>query len=169
MKENGTKENQEDMREGKQMSGNTTTVYKDIVMNGGMNQCKPPLCSFHRPHRPLEDQSHFDMISQPQQKYDGSVENLDQFGQSNVRGTTLTHCLLSQQLLSSYLVLTQNSLTRFSTSDAVANPFLDSSIGKAIFISSTITTLLIICSAYSGHATIGTPAHTASSTQFHPH
>lgn len=37
MKENGTKENQEDMREGKQMSGNTTTVYKDIVMNGGMN------------------------------------------------------------------------------------------------------------------------------------
>ncbi|XBI94811.1 hypothetical protein VPH35_031381 [Triticum aestivum] len=35
-------------------------------------------------------------------------------------------------------------------------------------ISSTKNTLFVCCSAYRGHASIGTPAMTASSTEFHP-
>ncbi|KAJ6810395.1 putative UDP-glycosyltransferase 88B1 [Iris pallida] len=42
------------------------------------------------------------------------------------------------------------------------------SIGTASFISSTRNTLYIHCSAYIGHATIGTPLTIASSVEFHP-
>ncbi|XBI85285.1 hypothetical protein VPH35_093446 [Triticum aestivum] len=42
------------------------------------------------------------------------------------------------------------------------------SIGTASRISSTRNTLFMRCSAYSGHASIGTPAATASSTEFQP-
>jgi hypothetical protein len=63
------------------------------------------------------------------------------------------------------------SLTRFSNSPALTNPFSDSFVAvnaTATFISLTINTLFIFCSAYRGHAIIGTPANTASSTEFHP-
>ncbi|KAJ6766817.1 hypothetical protein OIU79_022727 [Salix purpurea] len=59
-------------------------------------------------------------------------------------------------------------LTRSSTSVALTNPLSDSFIGNASFISSTNKILLSLCSAYSGQATNGTPAQTASSTEFHP-
>uniref|UniRef100_A0A6N2LIF2 Uncharacterized protein n=1 Tax=Salix viminalis TaxID=40686 RepID=A0A6N2LIF2_SALVM len=61
-----------------------------------------------------------------------------------------------------------NPLTFFSTSSALTCPSSESSIDRASFISSTNTTLFSLCSAYNGHATIGTPAHTASSVEFHP-
>ncbi|KAJ0525743.1 hypothetical protein HanHA300_Chr09g0315521 [Helianthus annuus] len=61
-----------------------------------------------------------------------------------------------------------NCLTRFSTSIAVTIPPSDSSIGSASFMSCVNTTLFNFCSAYSGHATNGTPAQTASKMEFHP-
>ncbi|RWR93162.1 hypothetical protein CKAN_02239800 [Cinnamomum micranthum f. kanehirae] len=62
-----------------------------------------------------------------------------------------------------------NPLTLFSTSSATTHPFSTPSIGIASAISSTSTTRFSHCSAYSGHATIGTPAVRASNTEFHPH
>ncbi|KAJ0471257.1 hypothetical protein HanIR_Chr14g0727721 [Helianthus annuus] len=61
-----------------------------------------------------------------------------------------------------------NSLTFSSTASAVTNPSADIFTATATFISSTKNTLFIFCSAYNGHATIGTPATTASSIEFHP-
>ncbi|KAL5718352.1 hypothetical protein ACHQM5_011262 [Ranunculus cassubicifolius] len=61
-----------------------------------------------------------------------------------------------------------NSRIRFSTSPAFTKPFSNSIIGNAIPLSSTKNTLFIFCSAYNGHATIGTPAQTPSRTEFHP-
>ncbi|MFS7969176.1 hypothetical protein Hanom_Chr09g00806071 [Helianthus anomalus] len=61
-----------------------------------------------------------------------------------------------------------NCLTSFCTSAAATFPSSDSFIGRAIFISSTITILFNFCSAYNGHATMGTPARVASNTEFHP-
>ncbi|PON35611.1 hypothetical protein PanWU01x14_335120 [Parasponia andersonii] len=66
-----------------------------------------------------------------------------------------------------------NSLTLFSNSPALTNSSLVEdddtfSIGVASFISSTKTILFMRCSAYNGHAAIGTPQVTASSTEFHP-
>ncbi|KVI10163.1 hypothetical protein Ccrd_011429 [Cynara cardunculus var. scolymus] len=61
-----------------------------------------------------------------------------------------------------------NSVTFSSTASAVTNPSDDILNATATFILSTNNTLLIFCSAYNGHATIGTPATTASSTEFHP-
>ncbi|KAH1233412.1 hypothetical protein GmHk_09G025869 [Glycine max] len=61
-----------------------------------------------------------------------------------------------------------SSLTRSSNSLALTNPSSFSFNAKATFISSTITTLFNLCSAYKGHDTIGTPQETASNTEFHP-
>ncbi|TVU21435.1 hypothetical protein EJB05_31068, partial [Eragrostis curvula] len=59
------------------------------------------------------------------------------------------------------------SLTFFSTSSALTNSSYPI-ISTPIFISSTMNTLLSLCSAYKGQQTIGRPDMTASSVEFHP-
>uniref|UniRef100_A0A8R7TMG7 Uncharacterized protein n=1 Tax=Triticum urartu TaxID=4572 RepID=A0A8R7TMG7_TRIUA len=56
------------------------------------------------------------------------------------------------------------SATSWPSTISLAYP----SMATASRISSTKNTLFVCCSAYRGHASIGTPAMTASSTEFHP-
>ncbi|CAM0882834.1 unnamed protein product [Alopecurus aequalis] len=55
-----------------------------------------------------------------------------------------------------------------ATSSAFTISLSYPSMATASRISSTKNTLFMRCSAYRGHASIGTPAMTASSTEFHP-
>ncbi|XBH80472.1 hypothetical protein VPH35_106207 [Triticum aestivum] len=60
------------------------------------------------------------------------------------------------------------SLTLASTSPALTSPCCHPTISAAIPMSPTMCTLFIFCSEYSGQHSIGTPAVTPSSTEFHP-
>ncbi|XBI15153.1 hypothetical protein VPH35_057631 [Triticum aestivum] len=60
------------------------------------------------------------------------------------------------------------SLTLASTSPALTSPCCHPTISTAIPMSPTMNSLFIFCSAYSGQHSIGTPAVTPSSTEFHP-
>nr|KYP37997.1 hypothetical protein KK1_040767 [Cajanus cajan] len=72
-------------------------------------------------------------------------------------------CLISFPLSESI-----SSLTRSPNSAELTTPFFPSFTANPTFISSTKITLFSLCSAYNGHATMGTPSHTASNTEFHP-
>ncbi|KAJ0856232.1 hypothetical protein HanRHA438_Chr14g0682051 [Helianthus annuus] len=63
---------------------------------------------------------------------------------------------------------TINSLTFSSTASAVTKSSADIFTATATFNSLTKYTLFSFCSAYNGHATIGTPATTDSKIEFHP-
>uniref|UniRef100_A0A804QU69 Uncharacterized protein n=1 Tax=Zea mays TaxID=4577 RepID=A0A804QU69_MAIZE len=61
------------------------------------------------------------------------------------------------------------SLTLASSSSAFTNPcWCHPASSTPIRSSSTMSTLFIFCSAYNGQQSIGTPAMTPSSTEFHP-
>ncbi|KAK2983596.1 hypothetical protein RJ640_023130 [Escallonia rubra] len=99
-----------------------------------------------------------------------SVQNFTTQNSYDKRVISLAPSLISltRSLTAFPLLESISSLTRFSSSAALTNLSSDSSSGKATLISSTKNILFILCSAYSGHAIIGTPAHTASKVEFHP-
>ncbi|TQD91953.1 hypothetical protein C1H46_022469 [Malus baccata] len=92
----------------------------------------------------------------------------EQFSPKAATAISPIFLLLSLSTLPSSVSI--NSLTLLSNSSPLTNPFSSSFCSTAIAISMSVTRtfLFICCSAYSGQAIIGTPATTASSTEFHP-